>query len=132
MLECGGVLSGKNGIITSPNYPNNYPANSDCEWIVQVSPHHSIVLTLEELDMEEFFNCAMDYLEATEEIYHNSSIIKLFKKCGTLDINTNNTWRSLTNSVVLQFHSDKSVFGKGFKLSYQEVCFALNISSFIA
>ena len=29
---CGGDISGKSGFITSPNYPESFPAFSDCVW----------------------------------------------------------------------------------------------------
>ena len=32
---CGGDFAGKNGIITSPNYPETFPAFSDCVWRIR-------------------------------------------------------------------------------------------------
>ncbi|CAG2055985.1 unnamed protein product, partial [Timema podura] len=31
---CGGVLNGPEETVSSPNYPNNYPPNTDCAWSV--------------------------------------------------------------------------------------------------
>lgn len=76
---------------------------------------------MEELDLEDFYDCEMDYVEAYEEI-NDSEPLQLFKKCGSMDAETNNTWRSLSNTVTIHFHSDDSVPAKGFKLSYVEDC----------
>ncbi|RWS23279.1 Astacin-like metalloendopeptidase [Leptotrombidium deliense] len=32
---CGGEIKNMSGIITSPNFPNNYPPNVNCEWIIE-------------------------------------------------------------------------------------------------
>ena len=45
---CGGVLTNISGVITSPNYPNNYPDNITCTW--KIAPEKSHVnLTIEDL-----------------------------------------------------------------------------------
>ena len=33
--ECGGILTGDQGLFASPNYPSNYPTLVDCEWVVR-------------------------------------------------------------------------------------------------
>lgn len=33
---CGGRIYGSSGRIASDNYPNSYPANSDCSWVIIV------------------------------------------------------------------------------------------------
>lgn len=121
-LACGGVLSSKNGVITSPHYPNNYPPNSDCEWSITVSPYHSIVLTIIELDVEDFSSCSMDYVDASEMLDDATTTSQLFKVCGTLETKNVTTWHSSTNSVTIRFHTDDTITSKGFKLSYHEVC----------
>lgn len=62
----------------------------------------------------------MDYIEAYEEIADMSTLY-LFKLCGSLDSNLPNEWRSVSNQVIVHFHSDGSIFGKGFKLTFTEV-----------
>lgn len=34
--DCGGTFLDANGNITSPNYPNNYPRNQNCVYIIKV------------------------------------------------------------------------------------------------
>ncbi|XP_073838257.1 cubilin [Musca autumnalis] len=121
--KCGGTLSAKNGVITSPNYPNNYPEEADCEWTIEVAEHHTIVFTMEELELESFYECELDYVEATETTNDAEDPVTLFKKCGDIgDDDSSATWRSATNRVTVHFHSDDSVSARGFKLSYEEDC----------
>ena len=39
--RCNGVLKTLSGVITSPNYPKNYPNNMNCHW--RISPEKSHV-----------------------------------------------------------------------------------------
>lgn len=120
LAACGGVITSANGVITSPNYPDIYPSHADCEWSITVAPHHSILLQMENLDIESFFDCTMDYVEAYEETDSQNNSY-LFKLCGKLEANSINTWRTVSNQVLLHFHSDDTVFGNGFKLTFTEV-----------
>ncbi|XP_036318853.1 cubilin homolog [Rhagoletis pomonella] len=124
--QCGGVLSSKNGVITSPNYPLNYPPEASCEWTIEVTPYHSITLTLEEIEMENYYSCEMDYVEAYEDGNSDGDTAieegkLLFKECGLAD-STQTEWVTTTNRAVVRFESDDSIQSKGFKLSYKENC----------
>ncbi|CAJ0935823.1 unnamed protein product [Ranitomeya imitator] len=43
--NCGGLLTQMNGTITSPFYPNRYPANSHCTWEIRVPSGYYIWLS---------------------------------------------------------------------------------------
>ena len=58
---CGGNETGNNGTILSPNYPLNYPDNSDCEWVISVKPGYIIAFNFEFLDLEQC--CTCDYID---------------------------------------------------------------------
>ena len=45
------------GKILSPNYPEYYPPNKDCSWIVEVDPEYSVRLSFNELSLEESSDC---------------------------------------------------------------------------
>ncbi|KAJ7413596.1 Complement C1s subcomponent [Willisornis vidua] len=54
-VNCSGnVLTEPSGEIASPNYPNQYPENSRCEYRVALSPGYFVVLTIrsEDFDVE--------------------------------------------------------------------------------
>lgn len=42
---CGGNLTGRGGLILSPEYPELYPHGQECDWTVTVAPDHIIALT---------------------------------------------------------------------------------------
>jgi len=60
---CGGSLSGVTGAFTSPEYPNNYPANSDCTWTLTI-PEGVIVLQFTDFSLEDSASeCSYDYVK---------------------------------------------------------------------
>ncbi|XP_063029445.1 CUB and sushi domain-containing protein 3 isoform X1 [Melospiza melodia melodia] len=56
---CGGTMRGSSGIITSPNFPNEYHNNADCTWTIVAEPGDTISLIFTDFQMEEKY----DYLE---------------------------------------------------------------------
>ena len=50
-LACGGVLQSDSGVITSPNYPNNYDHDMGCAWEIiaeegaQIEVNNSLFLS---------------------------------------------------------------------------------------
>lgn len=44
--SCGGAITTPSGSITSPNYPNKYGANQDCEWFIDVGEGKDLILNL--------------------------------------------------------------------------------------
>ena len=44
---CGGELNGESGQLKSPNFPNNYGNNQNCEWVINVPAGSSIILDFE-------------------------------------------------------------------------------------
>ena len=44
------IISGSNqGVIQSPNYPNDYPSRSDCAWLIEIQ--NGTRLTIDIVDM---------------------------------------------------------------------------------
>lgn len=76
---------------------------------------------MEELELEDFYECEMDYVEATESTDDEESPEQLFKLCGDMADKDTVTWRSTLNTVTVNFHSDDSIPARGFKLSFVEV-----------
>lgn len=97
-------------MITSPGYPNSYPLNAECVWILNTSPGSRITLSFSVFDIESSENCDLDYLEIRED----SGIGKLISvSCGK-DI------AEITSSSKLwiKFKSDDSGTAKGFVSEY--------------
>lgn len=58
-LDCGTNISSLDfGVITSPNFPNNYDgpaknlASKTCNWFIRVRPNHQILLNFELFSVE--------------------------------------------------------------------------------
>uniref|UniRef100_A0A915J757 CUB domain-containing protein n=1 Tax=Romanomermis culicivorax TaxID=13658 RepID=A0A915J757_ROMCU len=49
---CGGIAQGYHGgVIKSPGYPNDYPANVDCNWVIRVRQNMKIFIKVLELEL---------------------------------------------------------------------------------
>lgn len=110
LSACGGTYTSEQGMITSPSYPNSYPLNAECVWILNTSPGSRITLSFSVFDIESSENCDLDYLEIRED----SGIGKLISvSCGK-DI------AAITSSSKLwiKFKSDDSGTAKGFVGEY--------------
>ena len=40
VAECGGNLGSGKGTFASPNYPEDYSSNMDCEWVIRFIPNY--------------------------------------------------------------------------------------------
>lgn len=49
---CGGVFDVSNGTITSPSFPELYPANKNCIWEIIAPPQYRITLNFTHFDLE--------------------------------------------------------------------------------
>uniref|UniRef100_A0AAQ4PGY7 Cubilin n=1 Tax=Gasterosteus aculeatus aculeatus TaxID=481459 RepID=A0AAQ4PGY7_GASAC len=115
---CGGYieLDGNDppGYITSPNYPQNYPQNIDCIWVITVPNGEAVQIDFEEeFYIEPTNSCLYDYLELRDGSTINTGFIS--RLCG----NTRpSTQHSTGASMLLRFRTDASVVHKGFKAKY--------------
>ncbi|KZC14141.1 Cubilin [Dufourea novaeangliae] len=107
---CGGTYTSYHGKIASPDYPNSYPLNSECIYILNNSPGNKLRLTFTEFDIQSSENCDLDYLEIRE----NDGIGKLIGVyCGT----SIEPIRSSTK-LWIKFKSDGDGVAKGFVAEY--------------
>lgn len=57
-IGCGpGYLTGSGGTIHSPRYPETYPAEAGCTWVIQVQQHQRVLLNLLSLDITNSGKC---------------------------------------------------------------------------
>lgn len=61
---CGGYATAKQGVISSPNYPENYPNNLDCTWAIKTKPGRTFTFWFENLNVtsNDLNICDGDYL----------------------------------------------------------------------
>ena len=49
---CGGLIDTSNGTITSPSFPDLYPANKNCIWEILAPPQWRITVNFTHFDIE--------------------------------------------------------------------------------
>ena len=54
---CGGLLTAPPGEFTSPQHPQTYELNLDCQWVVRVPRGDRVKITFLVLDIESHENC---------------------------------------------------------------------------
>ncbi|XP_076437898.1 tolloid-like protein 1 isoform X2 [Babylonia areolata] len=112
--DCGGILTAPGGVITSPNYPDNYYHFQKCLWKIEAPPGTRIRLTFNDFKLQprnEDCNCD-DYLK----VYDGNGIWGEF--CGE---DVRHTIMSRNNFVRIVFTSDARDTDKGFNISYEAV-----------
>ncbi|ESO84884.1 hypothetical protein LOTGIDRAFT_236092 [Lottia gigantea] len=110
---CGGEIVKDTGHLTSPNYPDEYRPNKECEWKITVPEKYSVALKFQSFEIENHDNCVYDYLEVRDGHEDSSPLIGKF--CGYKipeDI------KSTGNKLYVKFVSDGSVQKAGFAASF--------------
>ena len=80
MGECGDNFTTVNGLFTSPSYPEEYPINTDCTYIISQPNDIYVNISVLEIDIEHSTYCNWDYLEIRNGISEESPL--LVKLCG--------------------------------------------------
>nr|XP_023417709.1 cubilin [Cavia porcellus] len=116
-LACGGNIyihdADPTGYVTSPNYPNNYPPNTDCVWIISAPPTKSVRLQFEDqFDIRETSNCLSSYIELRDGGDSQAPVLSKF--CG---MSLPSSQLSSGELLYLRFRSDSSTRA-GFKAKY--------------
>ncbi|XP_071826204.1 cubilin-like isoform X2 [Apostichopus japonicus] len=120
IAQCGGMISGTSGTITSPGYPDDYPDDVVCEWIFQGPIVHYLTIKFTSFALQPSTNCTNDFLAVYDG--RNSSGPLLGKFCGSSAISSIDTSHS---EAYLKFVSDSSVATAGFSISFEaseQVC----------
>ncbi|PFX29120.1 Perlucin-like protein [Stylophora pistillata] len=112
--DCGSVV---NDTLKSPNYPEGYPHNMDCEFIVPIPSDFRIKVTFEYIklpNLKDWYECMCDYLTVRAD---NRSYGKY---CGAM---TGETILVTGNYIVINFHAGSGFSNKerGFVLQFEVV-----------
>ena len=116
---CGGFLRGKQGVILSPNYPNNYDPHDDCGWLIEVDQNHVVKLTFEDFDVEPHQNCSFDHVAVYDGNSTDSPLLLLH--CGQ-NLPDPSVISSSGNQMYLRLKADDSISSKGFKANFTKGC----------
>lgn len=105
------------GIVTSPNYPSNYPDNTDCYVHLTLADDTAqIFFSFPVMELEPSSTCEFDYVVVYDGVDTDSQIID--KQCQ------NSLARLKTSSgpdLLVHFHSDHLLNGHGFVLQYSVI-----------
>ncbi|GLV32031.1 tolkin [Carabus blaptoides fortunei] len=122
-LNFNRTVNGTEGRLTSPNYPGNYYSNLD--FLVKIiGPERTrLIIQFSKLDLEPQLECLYDYIELRSVIRGNADALNdAMKWCGNHDTDMERfDFVSETNEAELQFHSDYSISGSGFSVTWHAV-----------
>ncbi|XP_048223975.1 LOW QUALITY PROTEIN: cubilin [Perognathus longimembris pacificus] len=121
--SCGGYLHADRGIITSPKYPEDYPPNLNCSWHVLVQSGLTIGVHFEqtfEIPNGDSSCNQGDYLVLKNGADLSSPSLGVQggngRFCGS---HPPSTLFTSDNQMFVQFISDHTQGGKGFKITYE-------------
>nr|CAD7261777.1 unnamed protein product [Timema shepardi] len=117
ILGCGGVLTGPAGSFSSPNHPDTYRENMECEWKIQLPVGERIQLTFLAFSLEDSNTCKFDFVEVRDGDNIDSPLIGRY--CGS---QLPPIAMSTSNNLVVKFRSDWSYSAEGFRISFQSIC----------
>lgn len=119
---CGGLLTGESGSIESPDYPNFYFSNMNCEWKIRVSEGSVVVLYIAAIDIEvnPGGQCQFDYLEFFDGDTDGSRSFGRF--CNNMGGMIKNMFTTTSNKMFIRFTTDATINHGGFKLNYRTEC----------
>ncbi|XP_040183817.1 signal peptide, CUB and EGF-like domain-containing protein 2 isoform X3 [Rana temporaria] len=111
--QCGGELGEYSGYIESPNYPGNYPANTECTWNITPPPKRRVLIVVPEIFLPIEDECG-DYLVMRKSPSSNS--VTTYETCQTYERPIAFTSRS--KKLWIQFRSNEGNSAKGFQVPY--------------
>ncbi|XP_075225285.1 uncharacterized protein LOC142326585 [Lycorma delicatula] len=123
-LNLNGTVNGTEGRLTSPGFPAPYYHNLDY-WVHLLAPESTrIVVHFTRLDLEPQNHCLYDYivLQSTADQIESTEP-PTTRLCGHYDASEmeRKNFVSESNEAIVRFHSDYSVSGGGFSLTWHSV-----------
>ncbi|XP_067110683.1 neuropilin-2b [Osmerus mordax] len=117
--DCSRNFTSPSGIIESPGFPDKYPHNLECSFIIIVPPSMDVTLTFLTFDLENDplpggeGDCKYDWLEVWDGLPQVGPLIGRY--CGT---KIPPEIQSSTGILSLSFHTDMAVAKDGFSARY--------------
>ncbi|XP_017863563.1 PREDICTED: cubilin homolog [Drosophila arizonae] len=116
--NCRVRLEELQGAIETPNFPDKYPANANCEWDIRAGARSNhIQLAFSHLAVEQLGpnSCDFDYVLLGD--YRDEQLISERRLCHAKDLD----FTSVGNRVLLRFSSDNSMEAQGFRAEYKRL-----------
>ncbi|KAM5235406.1 cubilin [Ctenodactylus gundi] len=114
IAQCGGTVTGQNGVIESIGYPTlPYPNNLFCQWHLQGLPGHYLTIHFEDFNLQYSSGCEKDFVE----IWENSTSGHILGRfCGDTIPHSIDT---SSNVAFVRFVTDGSLIASGFRLRFE-------------
>jgi hypothetical protein len=115
-VQCGEEVDGtlvQNGTISSPGYPDNYPAFLSCVWRIKATPGKKILASFSEFDVTASTDCNSDYVTVTTgDPAQGGTSTRYCGKSPPAYI------ESLGELLEIEFHTNQGDSCRGFALDY--------------
>lgn len=114
---CTRRLSGFSGVIETPNFPDNYPHHTDCEWTIEVPLGNTVGIEFSHFGLEvPHFNdhCDFDYMEIAQ-LDAEEKDVERKRYCSARP----KPFESSARFVQVKFHSDVSQSENGFRMEWR-------------
>lgn len=59
---CGGHFTAEEATIMSPNFPDPYAIDDDCEWLIEVGSSYLVMIEFYDFEMPQALNCTTGHL----------------------------------------------------------------------
>merc|ERR1712241_1467341 len=119
--SCGnnflGLKIGESGVIESPNYPENYPPNSECTWWLKSEKNSRIEISCDSLTTQSCENEKYFDFVLLSPSWEWKTFVVL---CGNYGANLENPYKitSTTNLAAIHFRSSSKNQFKGFSCKW--------------
>ena len=106
----------KDGSFQSPNYPDDYPSQATCQWIIEIprSQKPFIKLEFKDFNVEEHWSCNYDKVLVYDGWESNNTLLGSF--CG---YNTPSPIYATTGKMLIKLISDVFVTRRGFNATFE-------------
>ncbi|KAM6937647.1 neuropilin and tolloid-like protein 2 [Xenentodon cancila] len=114
--HCGTLVRRPDGgSFSSPNYPNMYPPNKECLYVLEALPRQRIELLFNKFfHIESSFECRFDHIEVRDGPFSFSPLISRY--CGS---SSPGLVLSSGRFMWIRFYSDDELEGRGFQVEYE-------------
>uniref|UniRef100_A0A8C2E6P3 CUB and Sushi multiple domains 2 n=1 Tax=Cyprinus carpio TaxID=7962 RepID=A0A8C2E6P3_CYPCA len=109
VAECGSSVTGKQGVLLSPNYPGYYGNNHECIYSIQTQPGKGIQLRARDFRLEED-----DMIKVYDGSSNSARLLGTYTGTEMMDVTLNST----SSTMWLKFISNSDNTSKGFELHF--------------
>ncbi|CAG0918336.1 unnamed protein product [Notodromas monacha] len=114
-IQCGGIFKERQGTLTSPGHPNEYPHGITCNYIISAPPGFVVRLSFHEFTLEDHLDCEYDYVDVNDTTQIPGLGGRVGRYCGNA---IPPVITSMDNNLIVTFHADGSVAANGFSATY--------------